>query len=201
MMKRHIAIFVMGLCLTMNCIAQQALQPMEVLKRSASFFEEQNGIEVNYTFRIGKLGSSNGTLAKRGNKSRWAADDNDLWVDGQKFWLYDKKKNTLTIGTDNQKQQQKGELPMQDLLTSGYQCSIKEVKGQLQLHLTKPKRKDASKEVYLTVDKATYKPIQLKSKVGWFWAVFDIKSLKHNISESRVTFQQSLYPNAKIIRK
>ena len=77
---------------------------------------------------------------------------------------------------------------------------MKTQSGSYLVHLTATDKKRSIQEMYITVNKQTFMPSQVKMRQGKNWTNITISSLKKaNLAASTFTFNAKDYPNAEVI--
>ena len=77
---------------------------------------------------------------------------------------------------------------------------MKTVSAGYEVHLKATDAKRQIQEMYITVNKSTYAPSQVKMRQGKKWTTINVSSLKKaNLSNSVFTFPSKDYPNAEVI--
>ena len=82
----------------------------------------------------------------------------------------------------------------------GYKYTMNQ-SGSLQtVHLTATDTKRKIQEMFITVDKKTYQPTQVKLLQGKKWTIFDITNLKKQATpDAEFRFNAKGFPHAEII--
>ena len=87
-----------------------------------------------------------------------------------------------------------------NLYKKGYDATLNSSGNNHVVHLTATSAERKIRELFITVDKKTYHPTQVKLLQGTKWTVFDISDLKkQNVSDSQFTFNAKDFPKAEII--
>ena len=69
-----------------------------------------------------------------------------------------------------------------------------------EVHLTAQNKKRSVQELYITVNKKTYVPSQVKMRQGGTWSTINISNFKaKGISNSTFVFNSKDFPNAEVV--
>jgi outer membrane lipoprotein-sorting protein len=86
-----------------------------------------------------------------------------------------------------------------NLYKQGYDMTMSKSDKTYTVHLT-AKNSNKIQELFITVDKNTYHPTQVKMLQGKKWTVFDISNLKaQTLSDAIFTFNSKDFPSAEVI--
>jgi len=204
-MKKVLLMAVTALMSVTTLFAQSA---EEIVSRMDAEMEKHKseGLIMTMDIKILLVGNISTQIMSLGDKycGRLADGGTVTWGDGETTWTYDANKNELTI--DNASKNAGAESNADDMLsgiTKGYDVKLKsETDNAWYLKCKKSKdnkSKDDPKKMDLVVDKATYYPISLSSKVAI--ASVTIHDVSFGVTEDQVTFNPDAYPTAKIIDK
>ena len=207
MKKLFVSIFVAVLA----SAALFAQTPEEVIARMDKAMEvfEEKGCAMVMDIKIPILGTISTNMYVLGDKSKAAADIKGekliTWTDSTTEWTYESDKNEITItkvdpsvGSDAE-----DNMKMLEDITDGYDVKFKkEDASAWYFRCTKTKdnpRKDDPKNMELTVSKANYLPISVKSVVKGVTVI--MHGFTSGVKEKDVTFNPADFPTAKIVDK
>ena len=204
-MKRVLFLTLSALMSVMTLYAQTA---NEIISRMDSEFEKHRdeGLVMTMDMKIVLLGQITTTIMSLGDKYCARVPDarTVTWGDGKTTWTYNAEKNELTI--ENASKNSGVESSADDMfsgITEGYSVKLQNETDKAWYFRCKKskgnKDKDAPKKMDLVVEKGTYYPISLSSKIAV--ASITIHDVSFGVTEDQVTFNPSAYPNAKIIDK
>ena len=87
-----------------------------------------------------------------------------------------------------------------NLYKSGYSYTMTTSASTFNVHLTSTNAQHKITEGFITVDKSTYAPKEIKLLQGTKWTTFTISGLKaEKLDDSKFRFNSSAYPDAEII--
>ena len=170
-----------------------------VLDKTAAVVSNKNGVQANFTM-TGGMGDFSGTIAVKGRKFHATTPIATMWFDGKTMWTYMKKNEEVNITTPNESQLQKiNPYNFINLYKQGYDMTMSKSDKTYTVHLT-AKNSNKIQELFITVDKNTYHPTQVKMLQGKKWTVFDISNLKaQTLSDAIFTFNSKDFPSAEVI--
>ena len=196
-MKKIISIAFMAL-MSLCTFAQTAQQ---VLDKTASVIGNKSGASANFRMSSPKYGTTNGSIAIKGNKFNARTPQTIVWYNGKTQWTYMKKTNEVNVSTPNQaKQASMNPYTFINMYKSGYKSTLKTSGSNYEVHLVADNQKRSVAELYITVDKKTYVPSQVKMRQGTVWSTFTISGFKSKkISNSTFTFNSKECPGAEVV--
>ncbi len=170
-----------------------------VLDKTAAVVSNKNGVQANFTM-TGGMGDVSGTIAVKGRKFQATTPVATMWFDGKTMWTYMKKNDEVNVTTPNEAQLQKiNPYNFINLYKQGYDMTMSKSDKTYTVHLT-AKNSNKIQELFITVDKNTYHPTQVKMLQGKKWTVFDISNLKaQTLSDAIFTFNSKDFPSAEVI--
>ena len=190
-------VFVMSLLLTSALAFGQSAK--NVLDKTAAVVSNKSGVQANFTMS-GGMGNVSGTIAVKGRKFHATTPVATMWFDGKTMWTYMKKNEEVNVTTPNETQLQKiNPYNFINLYKQGYDMTMSQSDKAYTVHLTAQKTGKIP-ELFITVDKKSYHPTQVKMLQGNKWTVFDISNLKAQaISDATFTFNAKDFPSAEVI--
>ena len=170
-----------------------------VLDKTAAVVSNKNGIQANFTM-TGGMGDVSGTIAVKGRKFHATTPVATMWFNGKTMWTYMKKNDEVNVSTPNESQLQKiNPYNFINLYKQGYDMTMSKSDKAFIVHLTAQKT-NKIQELFITVDKKTYHPTQVKMLQGKKWTVFDISNLKaQTLDDAKFTFNSKDFPSAEVI--
>lgn len=194
-MKKIVFAFTM----LMVCAAAMAQTPKKVLDRTAAVVSNPGGITA--TFKMtGGLGNASGTISVKGKKFQASSPIATVWFDGKTMWTYLKKNDEVSVTNPSDAQLQKiNPYNFINLYKKGYDMTMSSAAATHTVHLTAQGNQNIQ-ELFITVDKKTFHPTQVKILQGKRWTSFEISQLKSvTLSDSMFTFNSKDFPNAEVI--
>ena len=197
MMKRIINILVM----LMIAIGSSAQTAKQVLDKTAAALSNKGGVTANFTVTGKNIGSTSGRISVKGRMFQATTPQAIIWFNGKTQWTYMKSQEEVNVSNPTEAQLQAiNPYNFINIYKKGYSYTMKTVGGGYEVHLKATDKKRSIQEMYVTVNKSTYAPSQVKMRQGSKWTTINISSLKKaNISNATFTFPAKDYPNAEIV--
>ena len=196
-MKKILSIALM-MGLSMSCLAQTAQQ---VLNKTAAVIGNKSGASANFTMKSGKYGSASGSIAIKGNKFNARTAQAIVWFNGKTQWTYLKKTNEVNVSNPTQSQQMSmNPYTFINIYKTGYKSTLKTVGNNYEVHLVAQNQKRSIPEMYITINKQTHVPSQVRMRQGSTWSTISISGFKaKSISNSTFTFNSKECPGAEVV--
>ena len=171
-----------------------------VLDKAAATVTMKEGVKADFKMS-GSMGSTTGTIVIKGKKFHATTPQASVWFDGKTQWTYMKDNDEVNISTPNESQLQAiNPYNFLNLYKKGYKATINSSGNSHVVHLTASSADRKIKELFITVDKKTYQPTQVKLLQGKKWSVFDITNLKKQATaDAEFRFNAKEFPHAEII--
>ena len=200
-MKKIILREMMMALFALNSLFTASAQtPKSVLDKAAATITVKEGVKANFKMTAGK-GSTSGTLLLKGRKFHASTPVAIVWFDGKTQWTYVKNNDEVNISTPTEAQLQAiNPYNFINLYKKGYDATLNKSGKDYVVHLTATDKNKKIQELFVTVNKSTYHPTQVKLLQNKKWTVFDITDIKRqNIPDSQFQFNSKDFPNAEII--
>lgn len=196
-MRKILLSLVMALC----AILSYGQTAQQVLDKTAKVIGNKGGAKANFTFSNGKVGSVSGTIAIKGNKFNARTSEATVWYDGKTQWTYMKKTNEVNVSNPTQAQQMSmNPYTFIHIYKTGYNMTLKTVGSNYQVHLTAQNKKRSVQELYITVNKKTYVPSQVKMRQGSSWSTINVSNFSaKSIANSAFIFNSKDFPSAEVV--
>lgn len=192
---------IFALLLVMVCATSFAQTAKQVLDKTANTVSNPNGISADFRMS-GGMGNISGSIAVKGKKFQATTSIATVWFDGKTMWTYMKKNEEVNITTPNDTQLQKiNPYNFINLYKKGYDITMNQSSTAYTVHLTaQAQNSNNIKEMFITVDKKSYHPTQVKMLQGTKWTTFDINNLKaQTLADNMFTFNSKDFPSAEVI--
>ena len=198
MMKKIVFVITALLMMGASAFAQTALS---VLDKCAATVASSDGVSANFTMNSAQYGNASGTIAIKGQKFQMTSSSTTMWFDGKTLWTYMASNEEVNISTPTAQQLQSlNPYNFINLYKSGYSYTMTTSATAYNVHLTSTNTQHKISEGFITVDKTTYAPKEIKLLQGNKWTTFTISGLKaEKIDDSKFRFNSSAYPDAEII--
>ena len=192
-----ILLFHLFILLPCNVSAQTA---KSVLDKAASTVTMKEGVKAEFKM-TGSMGSTSGTIIIKGKKFHATTPQASIWFDGKTQWTYMKDNDEVNISNPTEAQLQAiNPYNFLNLYKKGYDATLNSNGNSHIVHLTASTASSKIKELFITVDKKSYHPTQVKLLQGKKWTIFDITNMKkQSANDAEFRFNAKDFPHAEII--
>ncbi|MBQ8095506.1 MAG: cell envelope biogenesis protein LolA [Prevotella sp.] len=179
-------------------LAQTAKQ---VLDKCAATVSAASGVSAQFTMNSAQYGNASGTIAIKGQKFCMKSDKTSMWFDGTTLWTYVASNEEVNISKPTAQQLQTlNPYNFINLYKKGFSQTMTTSASDFNVHLTATDQQHKIREAFLTIDKKTYAPKEIKMLTGSKWTTFTISGLKtEKQADATFRFDSSAYPDAEII--
>ena len=184
----------------MLCVATYAQTATSVLDKAAATVTMKEGVKADFKMS-GSMGSTSGTIIIKGKKFHATTPQASVWFDGKTQWTYMKDNDEVNVSNPNESQLQAiNPYNFINLYKKGYNYTLNKSGKDYVVHLTATTADKKIKELFISVNKTTYQPTQVKMLQGKKWTIFDITDLKKQaIEDSKFKFNSKDFPSAEVI--
>lgn len=171
-----------------------------VLDKAAASVTVASGVKANFRMTT-TTGNTSGTIAIKGKKFYATTPQAKIWFDGKTQWTYLKNNDEVNVSNPTEAQLQAiNPYNFINLYKKGYKATLNSSGNSHVVHLTASSAERKIKELFITVDKKTYQPTQVKLLQGKKWTIFDITNLKKQATaDAEFRFNAKDFPHAEII--
>ena len=171
-----------------------------VLDKAAATITVKDGVKANFKMTASQGGTS-GTIWLKGKKFHATTPMAMIWFDGKTQWTYMKNNDEVNISTPTESQLQAiNPYNFINLYKNGYDLTLNKSGNDFIVHLTASSDSKKIKELFISVDKKSYHPKQVKLLQGKKWTIFDITDLKkESVADSKFRFNAKDFPTAEVI--
>lgn len=173
----------------------------QVLDRCAAKVSSQDGTTANFAMTSAQYGDAQGTISIKGQKFRTQTNTVSMWFDGTTLWTYMAQNDEVNISTPNEQQLQTlNPYNFINLYRSGFNATMSTTATTFVVHLTASDQQRRIREAFITVDKTSYVPKEIKMLQGNRWTTFTISNLRtERLADTMFRFDHTAYPNAEVI--
>ncbi len=171
-----------------------------VLDKAAAHITVKEGVKANFKMQ-GGIGNTSGSILIKGKKFHATTPQAIVWFDGKTMWTYMKKNEEVNVTSPTEAQLQAiNPYNFINLYKNGYNSTLNNTGNSYVVHLTTNAKNRKIKELFITIDKKSYHPTQVKLLQGKNWTIFDITDLsKSKVSDSQFRFNAKDFPKAEVI--
>ena len=172
-----------------------------VLDKTASVLSNKGGVTANFSITGKNIGTTSGKISVKGRMFQATTPQAMVWFNGKTQWTYMKSQQEVNVSNPTEAERQAiNPYNFINIYKKGYSYTMKTVSAGYEVHLKATDAKRQIQEMYITVNKSTYAPSQVKMRQGKKWTTINVSSLKKaNLSNSVFTFPSKDYPNAEVI--
>ena len=183
-----------------SLLTANAQSAKSVLDKAAASVTVASGVKANFRMTT-TTGNTSGTIAIKGKKFYATTPQAKIWFDGKTQWTYLKNNDEVNVSNPTEAQLQAiNPYNFINLYKNGYTYTMNTAGTNYVIHLTSNSADRKIKELFITVNKKSYEPMQVKMLQGKKWTTFDITSIKkEKIADSQFRFNSKDFPKAEII--
>ena len=149
-----------------------------VLDKAAASVTVASGVKANFRMTT-TTGNTSGAIAIKGKKFYATTPQAKIWFDGKTQWTYLKNNDEVNVSNPTEAQLQAiNPYNFINLYKNGYTYTMNTAGTNYVIHLTSNSADRKIKELFITVNKKSYEPMQVKMLQGKKWTTFDITSIK-----------------------
>ena len=195
---KKIAILITTLFFSVLSYGQTARQ---VLDKAAAAVSAKEGVTADFTMTSAQYGNASGTIAVKGRKFHASIPIATMWFDGKTQWTYMKKNNEVNVTTPTEAQLQAiNPYNFINMYKKGFKYTMTSTAQAHTVHLTATDQKQKVREMFITVDKKTNTPTEVKLLQGTKWTSFTISHLKATkLADAEFAFSSKDFPTAEVI--
>ena len=171
-----------------------------VLDKAAATVSSKEGIKANFRMS-GTHGNTKGSIAVKGKKFYATTPQATVWFDGKTQWTYMKNNDEVNVANPTESQLQAiNPYNFINLYKKGFNYTLNKSGNDYVVHLTASSPQTKIKEMFISVDKKSYHPTQVKMLQGNKWTIFYITDLrKEALPDSQFRFNAKDFPTAEVI--
>ena len=194
---KKICFLILAVLISTVSMAQTA---KNVLDKAAANITVKEGVKANFKM-VGGIGNASGTILIKGNKFHATTPKAIVWFDGKTMWTYMKNNEEVNISNPSEAQLQAiNPYNFVNLYKNGYTSTLNTTGNAYVVHLTSTAKDKKIKELFITIDKQSYHPTQVKLLQGKSWTEFYISDLsKTKLADSEFRFNAKDFPKAEVI--
>lgn len=200
-MKNTISILTLLLIGLTGMFPVSAQTPMKVLDKCAATVSSKDGASASFTMNSAQYGSASGTISIKNRMFCTKTETLSMWFDGKTLWTYMAKNDEVNVSTPTENQLQTlNPYNFINLYKEGFDLTMTSTQSSYTVHLTARDQQRKIQEAFITVDKTTYAPKEIKMLQGNKWTNFTVSNLKtQKLSDAIFRFNPAAYPSAEII--
>ena len=197
-MKKTLLLMSFFLGMTLSTLGQTA---KEVLDKCAATVSNKDGVQANFSMSSAQYMNASGKISVKGKMFCASTDVATLWFDGTTLWTYMAKNDEVSVTTPSKERLETlNPYNFINLYQQGFKYTMTKDDKTYIVHLTATDPNRTVKEMFITVDKATYHPTEVKLLQKQKWTVFTITDLKAiKLADDTFRFNSKDFPSAEVI--
>ena len=183
------------------CAVSYGQSATSVLDKTAAVVSNPNGVQADFTMNSAQYGDSSGKISVKGRMFTATTSMATLWFDGKTLWTYMANNDEVNVTTPSDAQLQvMNPYNFINMYKKGFKYTMTQTGDAYQVHLTATDDAKKVREMFITVDKKTYHPTEVKLLQKQKWTTFVIKNLKTvKLSDAAFRFNSKDFPTAEVI--
>lgn len=192
---------VLMLTLLLSVAATYGQTAKSILDKCAATISSKDGVTASFKMESAQYGSASGTIAVKEKKFKATTEAAAMWFDGKTLWTYVSKNDEVNVTTPTEAQLQAlNPYNFINLYKEGFKYTMSQSGNSYIVHLTATDEARRIQELFITVDKKTYVPSEVKMLQKQKWTTFVVSDLKkQKLNDSLFKFNASDYPSAEVI--
>ena len=192
---------VLAITLALLCSLSYGQTAKEVLDKAAATISNKQGITAKFKISGPNFSPTDGTIAVKGKKFQASTEVAIIWFDGKTQWTYMKQNNEVNVSNPSEAELQSlNPYNFINLYKKGFTYNMVTKGNSYEVHLTATDKKRGVQEMYITVNKTSFVPTQVKMKQKQGWTTINISNFKTaKLSDSMFRFNNKDYPHAEVI--
>ena len=173
----------------------------EVLDKCAATVSAKDGVEADFKMTSAQYGSAGGHIAVKGQMFCASTSVATMWFDGKTLWTYMAKNDEVNVTTPTASRLQTlNPYNFINLYKKGFKYTMTKSDKLFNVHLTATEKDRGVQEMFITVDKDTYHPTEVKLLQKQKWTTFTVSNLKTaKLPDDTFRFNSKDFPTAEVI--
>ena len=179
----------------------QAQTAKEVLDKCAATVSAKDGVKADFSMSSVQYGSASGSIAVKGQMFCAQTSAATMWFDGKTLWTYMAKNDEVSVTTPTAARLQTlNPYNFINLYKQGFKYTMTKSDRTYNVHLTAKDKNRGVQEMFITVDKSSYHPTEVKLLQKQKWTTFTISNLKvTKLTDDAFRFNSKDFPSAEVI--
>lgn len=173
----------------------------QVLDKCAATVSNKNGVQASFSMESAQYKNVRGTISVKGRMFHASTSAATMWFDGKTQWTYMQQNDEVSVTNPTESQLQAlNPYNFINMYKKGYSYTMTSSASAYHVHLTATNPQRKVQELFITVDKKSYAPTEVKMLQGSKWTTFTISNLKSvKLADSEFRFNSKDFPTAEII--
>lgn len=194
-------LFVILSLVFLNVAFAQAQTAKQVLDKCAATLNTNEGLQADFTMSSAQYSPVSGTISIKGRMFHTTTPVAAMWFDGKTQWTYMKKNDEVNVTTPTEAQLQAiNPYNFINMYKKGFKYTMSSDADSYKVHLTAENASQRIPELFITVNKKSYQPSEVKLLQNKKWTTFTISNLKKvKMADGDFKFNSKDYPTAEVI--
>ena len=173
----------------------------EVLDKCAATVSAKDGVQADFSMNSAQFGNASGHISVKGQMFCASTSVASLWFDGKTLWTYMAKNDEVSVTTPTEARLQTlNPYNFINLYKKGFKYTMTKDDKNFNVHLTAEDKSRTVQEMFITVNKTTYHPAEVKLLQKQKWTTFTISNLKvTKLADDTFRFNSKDFPSAEVI--
>lgn len=173
----------------------------QVLDKCAASISSKDGVKADFTMQSAQYGNLSGKIAVKGKMFHATTSAATMWFDGKTLWTYMTKNEEVNVTSPSETQLQVlNPYNFINMYKNGFTYTMTQTDKAYNVHLTATDKSKRVQEMFITVDKATSHPTEVKLLQKQKWTTFSIDNLQTaKLSDAEFRFNSKDFPSAEVI--
>ena len=158
-------------------------------------------MQADFSMSSAQFSNTSGSISVKGQMFCASTSVATMWFDGKTLWTYMAKNDEVNVTTPTaERLQTLNPYNFINLYKQGFKYTMTKADKTFNVHLTAKDKSRTVQEMFITVDKATYHPTEVKLLQKQKWTIFTISNLKTTkLDDSVFRFNSNDFPSAEVI--
>ena len=172
-----------------------------VLDKCAAKVTASEGIEADFSMTSAQYGNASGHIAVKDKMFRATTPQVMMWFDGKTLWTYMKNNEEVSVTNPSDAQLQVlNPYNFVNMYKKGYDYTMTTSDKAFTVHLTAKEQTKRVKEMFITIDKTSYYPSEVKVLQKQKWTTFVISNIaRKKLADAEFRFNSKDFPSAEVI--
>ena len=179
----------------------QAQTPKQVLDKCAATLSSRDGVKADFSMSSAQYGNASGKIAIKGKMFHATTPMATMWFDGKTLWTYMSNNEEVNVTNPSEAQLQVlNPYNFVNMYKNGFKYTMTQTDKAFNVHLTASDQSKRVKEMFITVDKKSYHPTEVKLLQKQKWTTFVISNISATkLADSEFRFNSKDFPSAEVI--
>jgi len=199
-MKRTVIALAIAIC-QLTFLPAAAQTARQVLDKCAAVVSNRDGVQADFTMSSPQYGEASGQILVKGRKFTATTQMASMWFDGSTLWTYMSNNNEVNVTTPTEAQLQVlNPYNFINMYKKHFKYEMEKSGSTYKVHLITTDVLRKVKEMYITVDRKSFHPTEVRLLQNQKWTIFTIRNLKAvKHDDGKFRFNAHDFPTAEVI--